>query len=201
MDRNRRLLAGVSRRQLMKAGLALTAARAASPAIAAANTSPLTPACAADLGLTRAQTAGPFFTPQTPLKNDFRQDGSGGPEMTLSGFVTDQVCRPQTAVHMELWHAGPDGRYDNQGFLFRGHLLTDERGRYQFITLQPGLYPGRTRHFHVTLRPSHGPALTTQLYFPGEAGNRTDGIFDEKLTLDVSGSGPLNARFDFVIRG
>ena len=38
--------------------------------------------------------------------------------------------------------------------------------------------------------------LTTQLYFPGEARNRGDSIFDAALLMGVSGE---RARYDFVV--
>jgi hypothetical protein len=41
-----------------------------------------------------------------------------------------------------------------------------------------------------------GTVLATQLYFPGEAQNESDGIFDEALLMDVKGS---RARYDFVL--
>jgi hypothetical protein len=42
--------------------------------------------------------------------------------------------------------------------------------------------------------------LTTQLYFPGEPGNDSDGIFDPTLLLDIPlGRGPNLARYDFVL--
>jgi hypothetical protein len=42
--------------------------------------------------------------------------------------------------------------------------------------------------------------LTTQLYFPGEARNRDDGIFDDALLMRVTRSGGgRRARFDFVV--
>ena len=46
------------------------------------------------------------------------------------------------------------------------------------------------------------PALTTQLYFPGEAGNARDGIYDPLLLEMQSAPGPDGARlatFDFVL--
>jgi protocatechuate 3,4-dioxygenase beta subunit len=41
-----------------------------------------------------------------------------------------------------------------------------------------------------------GEVLTTQLYFPGEPGNASDGIFDEALVMDVRGP---RAGYDFVV--
>ena len=64
----------------------------------------------------------------------------------------------------------------------------------------PGLYPGRTRHFHVRVQAPNRPILTTQLYFPGEPQNRRDWIFNEKLLLTMRQNGRENlATFDFVL--
>ena len=40
------------------------------------------------------------------------------------------------------------------------------------------------------------PVLTTQLYFPGEPANASDGIFREELLLDRQGA---RASFTFVL--
>jgi protocatechuate 3,4-dioxygenase beta subunit len=42
--------------------------------------------------------------------------------------------------------------------------------------------------------------LTTQLYFPGEAGNARDGLFRPELLMAVEGGeGGRRARFDLVL--
>ena len=42
--------------------------------------------------------------------------------------------------------------------------------------------------------------LTTQLYFPDEPANDEDGIFDERLLMDVrEADGGLAASFTFVV--
>jgi protocatechuate 3,4-dioxygenase beta subunit len=64
----------------------------------------------------------------------------------------------------------------------------------------PGLYPGRTRHIHVKVQPRDGRVLTTQLYFPGEAKNRSDGLFRKELLVRTAkNEGWLAGRFDFVV--
>jgi hypothetical protein len=69
-----------------------------------------------------------------------------------------------------------------------------------FETIVPGKYPGRTRHYHVKVQAPGRSILTTQLYFPGEPGNDSDGIFDPTLLLDIPlGRGPNLARYDFVL--
>jgi hypothetical protein len=67
-------------------------------------------------------------------------------------------------------------------------------------TVVPGPYSGRTRHIHVKAHPEGGALLTTQLYFPGEAQNETDAIFDPRLLMEVRAAGAgRRARFDFVL--
>jgi protocatechuate 3,4-dioxygenase beta subunit len=101
---------------------------------------------------------------------------------------------------VDFWQADADGMYDNAGYRLRGHQYTQDSGRYFLETIVPGLYPGRTRHLHVRVQAPKGPVLTTQLYFPGEPQNRRDGIFNEKLLLDVGQNGSEKlASFDFVI--
>ena len=64
----------------------------------------------------------------------------------------------------------------------------------------PALYPGRTRHIHVKVQPRDGRVLTTQLYFPGEAKNRSDGLFRKELLVRTAkNAGWLAGRFDFVV--
>jgi hypothetical protein len=53
----------------------------------------------------------------------------------------------------------------------------------------------------VKARRPGGDVLTTQLYFPGERGNRTDGIFVPELLVRTlrKSSGRWTAQFDFVL--
>ncbi len=155
-----------------------------------------TPACD---DATEAQTEGPFYTPDSPRKQDFRADGPGEP-VTLAGRVVDTSCRPVPDAVIDLWHADDAGRYDNGGYRFRGHQRTDREGGYRFETIRPGVYGSRTRHYHLKIAPPNRPVLTTQLYFPGEPRNAEDGLFREDLVLRTEQSGTIAvARFEFVV--
>ncbi len=81
------------------------------------------------------------------------------------------------------------------GYRLRGHQIADDEGRFELETIVPGLYPGRTRHIHVIVRAPNGPVLTTQLYFPEEPANATDGIFDPALVMDVAEETDAEAAF------
>ena len=86
------------------------------------------------------------------------------------------------------------------GFRLRGHQFADEQGRYRLETVVPGLYPGRTRHFHVRVQAPNQPILTTQLYFPDEPGNRSDFIFRPELVMAVRDeAGAKAGAFNFVL--
>lgn len=194
------LRSDLSRRGLIGLGLAAGSGLFLARAVRADTALPLTPACADGDEPTPAQTEGPYFTPNSPERSDFVVDGVDGPRITLAGFAIDRQCRPIPHALLDLWHADATGNYDNQGYRLRGHQFTDAQGRFVFETIVPGLYPGRTRHFHVKVQVPGGDILTTQLYFPGEPGNARDRIFDDTLLLQVTpvDKGQLG-RFDFVL--
>ena len=52
----------------------------------------------------------------------------------------------------------------------------------------------------MKVQAANQPVLTTQLYFPGEQRNQTDGIFHPKLLLSVRDSaGTRLGTFNFVL--
>ena len=163
-------------------------------------TLPPTPACADGDAATLRQTEGPFYKPLSPERADLREAGFKGRPVELSGFVVSRSCRPVQRALVDLWQADGEGVYDNSGYRGRGHVYTDARGFYRFLTAMPALYPGRTRHYHVKVQAPGRPVLTTQLYFPNEAENRRDRIFRQDLVMRVAEAGDaLAARFDFVV--
>jgi protocatechuate 3,4-dioxygenase beta subunit len=161
---------------------------------------PLTPQCAEEGVKTLAQTEGPFFRRGSPGRDNLVEAGSKARQVELTGFVLTRGCNPIARAVVDVWHADEFGAYDNKGFRYRGRVYTDEKGRYRVRTIQPALYPGRTRHYHVNVAAGGKLQLTTQLYFPNEPGNRRDGLFRKELLMQTAGSGnPMPARFDFVI--
>ena len=158
----------------------------------------LTPAC--DKGVTTlSQTAGPFYTPNSPMRDDLREAGLPGQSMQLSGRVLNQFCEPISHAVLDFWHADSNGDYDNQGYRLRGHLFTDSAGKFVLNTILPGLYPGRTRHIHVITQGKTTQALTTQLYFPDQSDNQRDFGYHPKLELMPAQSDDAYL-FDFVLQ-
>lgn len=145
-----------------------------------------TPACAdGDDAPTPEQTEGPYFTPDSPERTDLAADVDEGTKLVLTGSVLSTSCEPVAKALLDFWQADADGVYDNEGYTLRGHQFTDAAGTYKLTTVVPGLYTGRTRHIHVKVQAPSGPVLTTQLYFPGESQNTTDGIYQSELEINM----------------
>ncbi|HVB32976.1 MAG TPA: protocatechuate 3,4-dioxygenase subunit beta [Patescibacteria group bacterium] len=155
-----------------------------------------------------------------------------GERIVVSGRVLDENARPVRNTLIEVWQANAAGRYLHgldqhdapldPNFSGFGQTLTDDEGRYRFVTIQPGNYPWRN-HYNAW-RPAHihfsvfGPAfatrLVTQMYFPGDplldfdpvynstpdenARKRMISIFDWETTVP---EWALGYRFDLILAG
>jgi protocatechuate 3,4-dioxygenase beta subunit len=155
----------------------------------------------ADDDPTPALTEGPYFTPDSPKRRSIVPAGAAGTRLTLTGRVLRTNGRPVANALIDWWQCDARGVYDNDGYRFRGHQFTDARGRYTLGSVVPGIYPGRTRHIHVKVQAPRGRVLTTQLFFPGVAANRSDGIYTPECL--ISGwrlvEGRRRGSFDFVL--
>jgi protocatechuate 3,4-dioxygenase beta subunit len=160
-----------------------------------------TPGCPDGAEPTPRQTEGPYFKPASPERASLLEPGMKGVRMVVTGVVRLASCQPVPRALIDDWHADDRGDYDNAGYRLRGHQFTDDQGRYRLETIVPGVYPGRTRHFHLKVQAPKGPVLTTQLYFPGEAANASDPIFKRELVLRVrDGAEGKTGTFDVVLR-
>lgn len=159
-----------------------------------------TMACGDDDEPTMEQTEGPYFTPNSPERTSLLEDGMSGTLLRLSGFVVNTSCEPIENALVDFWHCDDAGEYDNVGYRLRGHQFTDATGAYHLETIVPGVYTGRTRHIHVKVQAPSRPVLTTQLYFPDEPENASDGIFDASLLMAMGADGDTQtASFQFVL--
>jgi protocatechuate 3,4-dioxygenase beta subunit len=191
-----------SRRFLLKSTLAASGVliAAGEPVRVLAQGVAPTPECRDNDAPTEEQIEGPYFKPQSPQRSDLTITGGRAKIVTLEGTVLTRACRPVPGALLDLWHADENGDYDNTGFTYRGHIFADQAGRYRFRTILPGLYPGRTRHYHLKVQAPQRRILTTQLYFPNERGNDYDGFFSEQLLMRYDDSpSEANARFDFIL--
>jgi protocatechuate 3,4-dioxygenase, beta subunit len=124
-----------------------------------------------------------------PAAIDLTAQHKGAPQgqrIVVSGRVLDEEGRPVPHTVMEIWQANAAGRYihsrDNwdapldPNFTGAGRVVTDEAGRYRYVTVRPGAYPWgnhknawRPAHIHLSLLgPAFATRLVTQMYFPDD---------------------------------
>jgi protocatechuate 3,4-dioxygenase, beta subunit len=158
---------------------------------------------------TPAATEGPFYPSPAMRRADVDNDlvkiiGSvqeaGGEVFTLKGRITNADGTPRAEHRIEIWQCDLNGKYlhsgDRQAIEFDpafqgfGHDITDADGRYEFRTIKPVTYPGRTPHIHVKV--FQGPSdsdrelLTSQFYIAGHPANRQDRIFARLSDSDAT---------------
>ncbi len=149
---------------------------------------------------TLSAAEGPYFKSGSPERESLLEPGVVGDRLNLTGRVLTRSGKPVAGVLLDFWQADGNGRYDNVGYMLRGHQLTDDQGRYRLETVIPGNYGGRTRHIHVKVQAPDGEVLTTQLFFPEEESNQMDSIYRPELLVSLNETGEgKEARFDFVL--
>ena len=155
-----------------------------------------------------------------------------GERIIVQGRVLDEDGRPIPQTLVEVWQANAAGRYAHRvddhpapldpNFSGAGRTVTDEEGRYRFVTIRPGAYPWRNHpnawrpaHIHFSLfGTGFLSRLITQMYFPGDPLMPIDPVLnsipDERArqrlvsTFDINVTEPewaLGFTFDIVLRG
>jgi protocatechuate 3,4-dioxygenase beta subunit len=149
--------------------------------------------------ITPAAEEGPYYKAGSPPSAKLYQSGIPGEKLVLSGTVMDANGQPIPHAWLDFWQADGKGNYDNEGYRLRGHQYANASGQYKVETVLPGSYPGRTPHIHVKVRAATAsPILTTQLFIPGLASNKTDFIYLDALQMELKDSeAGKRARFDF----
>lgn len=105
---------------------------------------------------TPPDSMGPFYEPDAPQRDSV---GSG---YRLEGVVRSaRTCRPVADARIELWMAGPDGRYDDD---FRATVYAKKDGAYRFESHKPVGYYGRPPHIHMRVSAEGFETLITQHY-------------------------------------
>ncbi len=154
-----------------------------------------------------------------------------GQRIIVSGRVIDEHGQPVPRTVVEVWQANAAGRYIHKrddwdapldpNFTGTGRAITDDEGRYRFISIRPGAYPWRNHdnawrpaHIHFSLLGATFSArLVTQMYFPDDPLIALDPIanavpmpYRQRLVsrFDLATTEPnwaLGYLFDIVLRG
>lgn len=180
-----------------------------------------------DRGPTPSQTVGPYFSMRLAQECEnvltTRED-----RIIIEGRVTDGDGNHIEDAFLEIWQAGPSGRYNHPddtrdelnlepGFTGFGRAKSDfETGEFRFETLKPGLVPDPEGDFqapHISLIiQGRGMlnAVFTRIYFSDEVEANDDDLVlrrvpeSRRQTLIAEleeGSNPPTYRFDIRMHG
>ena len=135
---------------------------------------------------TPSQTVGPFFHFSLPYEGGEQLVSSRAPGAErIVGTIIDGEGTPVSDAMVEIWQANRAGRYAHpedrredlpleEGFTGFGRCPTDSEGRYEFVTVKPGVVPGpdgqlQAPHIDVAIF-ARGllRQLVTRIYFPDE---------------------------------
>lgn len=189
-----------SRRKVLQGILAVPVVGFAASRDADASLLVATPECADADDPTPAQGTGPFYKPRSPRRVSFLEPGLTGTRLLVTGRVVTTRCQKLAGALVDFWHCDARGDYDQAGFRFRGHQLTDAAGAFSLETILPAAYSARTPHIHVRVQPAGGAILTTALYLSEQANSR-DGLFDPALVMELEERGGVrHGPFTFVLK-
>ena len=179
--------------------------------------------------LTPRATEGPYYPDHLPLDQDNDLTVILGGTAPAGGTVTEFGGRllkadgsPVAGRTIELWQADVNGCYVHSKGVQRGKerdhhfqgygkIVTNEKGEYRFRTIKPGLYTGRTLHWHIAVNEGGKRFLTTQLFIAGVEQNDSDGILqrmgtpEQRLSVirefrpKSSGSEELLGTWDIIV--
>jgi hydroxyquinol 1,2-dioxygenase len=139
---------------------------------------------------TTANLMGPFWragSPRTENGGSIVRSPTPGEPIFVDAFVADAAGAPVAGAEVDVWHASPEGFYENQDpsqadMNLRGSFVTDAQGRIAFRSVKPVGYPVpvngpvgdllrvqgrhnlRPAHLHFLIRKAGFTAQFSQLY-------------------------------------
>ncbi|WP_338552169.1 stalk domain-containing protein [Paenibacillus sp. KS-LC4] len=140
-----------------------------------------------DTGLTQQVTQGPYYVTGTSqlTSGNLNYDSLTGEKIKVKGYVYAGATgtTPVAGAKVEIWQADDTGNYhpNSNGaassytasqLSLRGYVLTDANGYYEYTTIYPGEYTGRTRHIHTNTTATGYKGVITQLIIPSLSGDK-----------------------------
>lgn len=181
-----------------------------------------------DGAITPTQTVGPFHHIELPVPGGGQLVPPGSPgAVRITGHLIDGAGAPVGDALIEVWQAGPSGRYQHPAdtrdlplpdtFTGFGRVATAADGSFELWTVKPGPVhgpadaPGSVQAPHLVcsvLARGLLDRLVTRLYFPDEAeANAADPILAlvpdpaARATLVAEAQPDGSLRFDIHLQG
>lgn len=143
---------------------------------------------------------GPFWrlhSPPTENGGTIIRSATPGAPLFVNGLVVDQSGAPIADAEVDIWHASPDGRYENEDpeqaeMNLRGKFVTNSDGRFWFSTVKmigypiptngvvgrllaaQGRHPFRPAHLHALIVKPGFKVSIAQVYDPEDPNLETD---------------------------
>lgn len=160
-----------------------------------------------DPRVTESTVFGPFFIEGSPevANGGALPGGAPGIPLFISGTVTSVEGDPIPGALIEVWEADQQGRYDVEylelGCAGRGHLYSDQLGRYSLWCIKPSYYsiptdgpvgrllfscnrsPMRPAHVHFKISAQGYKTLVTHIFEKGDPYIDSDAVFGVKSSL------------------
>jgi protocatechuate 3,4-dioxygenase beta subunit len=138
-------------------------------------------------GLTKQVTQGPYYVTGTGqlTSGNLNYDNLSGNKIKVQGYVYAGATgtTPVAGAKVDVWHADDTGnyhpnsngaatKYTSDQISLRGYVTTDAKGYYEYYTIYPGEYSGRTRHIHTNTTADGYKGVITQLIVPSLSGDQ-----------------------------
>ena len=154
-------------------------------------------------GGTTANLMGPFWragSPHTESGGSIVRSPTPGDPVFVRAWVHDASGQPVAGAEVDVWHASPEGFYENQDpaqadMNLRGRFVTDADGFFAFRTVKPAGYPVpvsgpvgdllraqgrhnmRPAHLHFLIHKPGWKAQFSQVYSADDPNLETDSQF------------------------
>jgi len=146
--------------------------------------------------------AGPNFRAGAPYRAKLSPPWAEGETLLVRGTIVDTASGEGiSGVVLNAYHADHRGNYDTEGYNYRGRILTDENGRYEFETIVPSNY-GPPPHIHFIITHPDYATLPTEMRFLDEhhPTNKRPELTPELQTKRKSGRSWKEGTFDVALQ-
>jgi len=160
---------------------------------------------------TTANLMGPFWrdgAPQMTNGESIVRSPTPGVPVFVTAWVHDALGEPLAGARVDVWHASPEGFYENQDpaqapMNLRGTFTSDAAGRIALRTVKPAGYPVpvngpvgdllraqgrhnlRPAHLHFMIKAEGHETLVTHLFREGDPYLDSDVVFGVRNSLIV----------------
>lgn len=107
-----------------------------------------------------------------------------GEPLYIRGTITDAFGIPVEGAIVKIWQTNASGKYHSllpEGseyidsiFLMSGEAVSDNLGRYGFLSIFPGFYKDRAPHVNIIITHKDFGQIETEIYFEKHPMNESD---------------------------